>query len=394
MVRGYRLWASCLLLACMVACGEHDISASIAPGAVHREAERWGRQEQPNSLGQMVEYHLDHLPRQGRVRQMPWPGSHWPLVDDGLNARWDGPASMSAVEKYGQAMGLSDLEDRVSAYYGLDAYRGEEACRQDRQCPWNKPHCGKRRGASSGHCVGDWWGVCHAWSPASIAEAEPRHPVVYKGVEFKVNDIKALLTLAYLSNQSTQLGERSEINRFQVDRQGRAVSTAIRQVNPGTFHLMLANYVGLRQTSFTMDRDLTYRVFNHPVAAYRVKRLAPVDARTANQLLGMGARRYPYNEQAAALYDVAVEVSIVMDTQHHEDGALVPVIERYLQPRTYTYILEVDHRGMIVGGEWLGKNKLDHPDFLWAASSLVGTHRAGGAISVAVIQEIAEMSRK
>ena len=394
MARRYQLWAGCLLWSSLVGCGENELSASIGPTAAHREAERWGGQEHPGSLASDFEYRLDHLPTRGAVRQMPWPGSHWPLVEDGLNAEWDGPGSMSAIAKYGLATGTRNLEDTVSAYYGLDAYRNEKACRQDAQCPRHKPRCGKRRGRQRGVCVGAWWGVCHGWSPASIAEAEPQHPVTFNGVEFKVNDIKALLTLAYTSTRSAQLGIRSETGRFKTDRAGRAVEDMIRQINPGTFHLVLANQVGLRQTAFSLDRDLPYRVFNHPVAAYEVTGATLVDAPTANRLLGVAGRYYAYTSDAAALYHVTMQVRIVMDTAHNEDGPLVPTIDRYLETKSYTYILEVDRRGRIMGGEWLGKSKLDHPDFLWIARTLSGTHRAGGAIRVDTIRHIAELSRQ
>jgi hypothetical protein len=29
------------------------------------------------------------------------------------------------------------------------------------------------------------------------------------------------------------------------------------------------------------------------------------------------------------------------------------------------YILEFDSEGNIVGGEWLGKSRWDHPDYIW-----------------------------
>ena len=394
MVHKFRLWARCLLLVGLTGCAQDDLTASILAPAHHQEAERWQVGEHPSALGRDLEYRISQLPTQGQVRQTPWPGSHWPLSEDGLNARWDGPASMSAIEKYGQATGVAHLEDAVSMYYGLDGHRAEGSCRKDTQCPRHKPRCGKRRGKSVGVCVGVWWGVCHGWSPASISEVEPQHAVVYQGVEFKVNDIKALLTLAYASSGCTQLGQRSETGRFKTDLAGRAIEDAIRQLNPGTFHVAVANMVGLRQMAITIDRDLSYRVFNHPVASYKVTRLDRVDTASANRLLSVNNRSYPYTRDAAFLYNVSMDVSIVMDTQHHEDGPLVPTIGSFLETRSYTYILEADARGLVIGGEWLGKSKLDHPDFLWRANGLLGTHRAGGTIKIATIKHIAEMSRQ
>ncbi len=33
--------------------------------------------------------------------------------------------------------------------------------------------------------------------------------------------------------------------------------------------------------------------------------------------------------------------------------------------RPLEYILELDINGIIIGGEWVGNSKLEHPDFIW-----------------------------
>jgi hypothetical protein len=40
----------------------------------------------------------------------------------------------------------------------------------------------------------------------------------------------------------------------------------------------------------------------------------------------------------------------------------------HFSSRTYEYILELNQKGKIVGGEWVGSNKREHPDFIWRPS--------------------------
>src|SRR5690606_32040564 len=79
--------------------------------------------------------------------------------------------------------------------------------------------CAKREGQPTGRCIPTWWGICHAWAPLAILLPEPKKPVVHNGVEFKIQDIKALLTLAFdrtetkfVSLRCNALDSASEVN--------------------------------------------------------------------------------------------------------------------------------------------------------------------------------------
>jgi hypothetical protein len=40
-------------------------------------------------------------------------------------------------------------------------------------------------------------------------------------------------------------------------------------------------------------------------------------------------------------------------------------LRQFLKTKTYQYILEQDENGNVIGGEWVGNSKTDHPDFAW-----------------------------
>ena len=100
------------------------------------------------------------------------------------------------------------------------AISSRTACTTDSQCNAQiGESCAKRPGQTNGRCIPTWWGICHAWTPAAILLPEPKHAVTYNGVEFKIQDIKALLTLVhdrtvtkFVSLRCDSLHSEQEIN--------------------------------------------------------------------------------------------------------------------------------------------------------------------------------------
>src|SRR5690606_31047182 len=68
---------------------------------------------------------------------------------------------------------------------------------------------------------------------------------------------------------------------------GRPLDGDCIDTNPGTFHLLVSNFLGLRQTGFVYDRTYDYQVWNQPIAGYRVTQLDEIDAQRANELVGV-----------------------------------------------------------------------------------------------------------
>jgi hypothetical protein len=458
-----------LSLLCLpaLACDVPESADSFDEGRDRLEAfrEAWSTSDNPSLLGPDFNYVLAALPSQGAATKTPWPGSYWPTYKDSINDRWAGPQTQSAAAKYELAFGKSGVEDAVSEYGGVDSLGGK-ACASDADCDPNAGSvCAKRSGASEGVCSETWFGLCHAWAPAAILEAEPTKAVTYNGVEFAVNDLKALMSFAY--NEGLEVKFLSLRCDERGDVAGVADSQACKDTNPGSFHVAIANLVGIQKRSLVEDRTYDYEVWNQPIRSYRVTQNQAIDAKQANELIGGGtllasqeqsgavaqgawnqllaldvsegqrldvrmtgsgdgdlhvrwnelpnASNYacrPYadgssetcslvvpagvssakiavhgytassftvevelrgaasdtytaNPAAVSLRKIQMELQWIAESPQHVDGNLAATVDTYTRKDTYDYVLELDAAGKIIGGEWIGASKRNHPDFLW-----------------------------
>src|SRR5205814_1353552 len=74
------------------------------------------------------------------------------------------------------------------------------------------------------------------------------------------------------------------------------------------------------------------------------------------------------------------------------DGNLGSAINSYTHQDHYDYILELDAAGKIVGGEWIGTSKRQHPDFVWLPIRASAPSVAGGKITYANVKTIYDLS--
>ncbi|MDP6947221.1 MAG: hypothetical protein QF464_23935, partial [Myxococcota bacterium] len=324
------------------------------------------------------------------------------------------------------------------------------------------------------------------------------------GVEFKVNDIKALMTLAYNRSTSKFLSLRCNENGsdLDLDEFGNPTNKECKDTNPGTFHVIVTNYLGLKGESFVEDRTYDDEVWNQPVSAYRVTQMDQVTGREANELAGYKVQtdveavnetvegeaatgewfaadaftvpegatakvtmkvtggdadlyarfgnaptdedydcrpfsseaeevcelaagessralfvkvyayeeatfeltyeiggsetaipeEYAFNDEAATLYHVRMELDYITESPSTLDGNLADRISSYTKTDRYNYILEVDEDGKINGGEWVGYSKKNHPDFLWLPTGRSHMSAAGGKLSYAHLKSILDES--
>lgn len=359
------------------ACGMPQEDYSSAVGEV-----AWSAVDDPNTFDTALEYEYDLLPKSGASTLAPWPGSYWPAYQDSINQRWDGPNSLSATEKLEQAFSLSGVEDNVSNFRGIDSYSWRTPCTTSSECNQynddgsfdenSRGSCAIRRNETSGYCIEGWYGICHAWAPASILEPEPKFPVVHNGVEFKVNDIKALLTLIYDDVHNSWLSTRcnEQISDVQFDEYGRPIGACV-DTNPGTFHVVAANYLGIKGKAFIEDRTIDYQVWNQPVRSFSIWDETEITAVEAQRLIGVSDQdlaqdsSYRFNPDAVRFVQVRTAVGWVGESASSTDGPLTADIDSYTRQDVYNYILEIDNDGKIIGGEWIGSSKTNHPDFLW-----------------------------
>ncbi len=395
-------------------CDEECLKGDDSKGAGGK-ADAWDWRNDPERFRVEFNYKLAELPREGKAESIPWPASYWPTYQDSTNHRWQGRNILSPLEKYDAAFNdwTADATFMSHSPMNPDACESYDATYYELLGPaakWQHEHKGLGRlhdgrdndgDGQTDECDGEdydgietWWGLCHAWAPAAILEPEPLKPVTFNGITFEVSDIKALLITLYDNTYAYMLGGRCNAKEVERDENGRLKADECRDTNAGAFHVVVTNMLGVYKRSFVEDRVGDYEVWNQPVYSYRVTELKEVTLKEALELLGLdpSLEKYPYNEDATAFYEVRMELKYVTESWASTEP-FTPVIDRYLRTDNYHYLLEVDENGKIVGGEWLGSSKQQHPDFLW-----LPTRRSPWGVNPHVSYEkvkmLLEMARK
>ncbi|DAZ95265.1 TPA: hypothetical protein N0F65_002377 [Lagenidium giganteum] len=325
-------------------------------------------------FGQPMEVNVKNLVTSATVAPVPWPSSYWPTFEDGINYRWNGDDEPSPAEKYARAFGLDEaaLLDAVSRSNGILSQAGRPQCTSNSDCSslGDGSRCGKRRGETTGTCIPTWYGICHAWAPAAVLEPEPRCPVMTNGVTFRPFDIKALVTQIYdggvIGLVFTGARYDGPVNGPK-DQYGRFTDAAYRDLNPGFFHIAFSNILGKFKRGFIIDVNAGPQVWNQPVRSYQVlEQTMYTPAAAARRYFNVN--NYPFNNKAKSIQYVRTRVRWIVEA--NEDGPLVDTgrVDSYTQQAEYTYLLELDNAGNIIGGEWVGSSKANHPDFLWFAT--------------------------
>ncbi|GMF28806.1 unnamed protein product [Phytophthora lilii] len=330
-------------------------------------------QKLENHFGTSLELNVNKLASSAAYYVMPWPSSYWAIYLDGINYRWSSASEPSATEKYASAFGVDPdtLMTSVSQSTGvLSMSSSRTSCWTNWDCAslGDGSVCARRDGENQGYCIPTWYGICHAWSPAALLEPEPNCAVDYNGVTFQPMDIKALLSEIYdgakVATVFTGARFYGPDSDDSTDEYGRYSDESRRDLGPGFMHVALSNIIGRFNASVIMDVTAGAEVWNQPIYSYQVvtqREMTPSDA--AGQYFGVST--YPFNGAAQRMMYTEMSVSWMVET--FEDGGLVALgrAANYENSKTYSYLLELDNDYNILGGEWVGDSRSDHPDFLW-----------------------------
>ncbi len=221
-----------------------------------------------------------------------------------------------------------------------------------------------------------WIGICHGTSPASINSPRPTKTVTLKSfdqqhdIPFYPADIKALVSYAWATSggASSVMGARCE----NVMRSGLRPTLNCLDTNPGSFHLAVVNLMGLRKEAFIMDSFAGREVWNRAVMSYRYSYFRPGTRNQSDNLLHALVARKDYRNdpyakfrspQATHILGISMELTymIGIPANGQSNGPETDVTDK----TTYSYDLELDKDGNIIGGEW---HSIFHPDFLWVVS--------------------------
>ena len=94
-------------------------------------------------------------------------------------------------------------------------------------------------------------------------------------------------------------------------------------------------------------------------------------AETSTVSLSQGAATdsdtiYAYNDHAEKFYDVTMRLKWITEASPQESIAdPEQFVDEHTRTDTYTFVLECDAEGNILGGEYTGHSKKFHTDFLW-----------------------------
>jgi hypothetical protein len=239
-----------------------------------------------------------------------------------------------------------------------------------------------------------WSGVCHGWSPASLTLPRPKHPFALgapngRSITFYPSDVKALASFLWgksLAQGSTKVEGWQCQSGARANKYGRLVDPRCFDVNPGFFHLVMANQIGINKRGFVMDRNYRAEVQNQPVYAYRLRYYRVSDrhpnfVRTVRDavLPRAGLRWDPFKSfrDPRGVSLVGVEVTVWYAKERDPLHASIdgPEYDKH-EDFTIRYDLELDAQGDIVGGEWRESDAAaaptlveqiayQHPDLIW-----------------------------
>ncbi|CAN5876549.1 hypothetical protein BH11MYX2_BH11MYX2_31150 [soil metagenome] len=378
-------------------CQPGDIDCA-GPGGTDGKADGFDYKNDPTRMSQHLEYKLASLPKKGKLEKpvwktrypnavagiaTAWADTYWPTSEGSHNARWQGADVKSPLEKYDQAFnnaaGCAAQPDALcgaGAKAKWDTYytcAGPAAKWQSQNYQGGgqmhdgidnnqKDGVDECNGSDGNDGIAGWWGTCHAWTPSALMEPEPQHAVTINGVEFGPGDIKALTQNLYDRTSAVMLGGRCNSEEITHDVHGSA-NDDCSDVNPGSLHVILTNFLGIGQLPLIEDRTANWEVWNQPVVGYEVTKQAQITNTKANECVGATGNKWTFNTAAKKLYEVKVTVTYVSESQ--ADNTPHGFAD-YTSEDDYHYILELNATGKIIGGRYCTDTTNTHVDFLWS----------------------------
>jgi len=325
-------------------------------------SEAWNQVNDPALIG-VREQNLRALPTSGQVSadKMPWRGYWWPTSHGGISSRWrfEGQGASYKNFLYPLLSPTAAAQLSVAQLAGLspsekyDLYTGRT----------DFPLTTALRNATLHDVVNDqiptWHGICHGWAAAATSEEAPGPQATVRlpdgrNLIFYAVDLQALMSQAYSDFSRFQyrmVGARCDEAHLARDQFGRPQNDSCRDVNPATFHLALAAFIGQQHKPFIADMSRDEPVWNYPVVGYSEQFSNYRQISTADALFQVRA------PGTVRLIDVETTVQALAGAS----PSAVPAVTQTI-PMKFRYSLELDSQDRIIGGEWLTDA---HPDFMW-----------------------------
>lgn len=327
---------------------------------------------------------------EGKIDIQPWSDNYWPIYRGITGARY-------ANEQFNELYTWPESYDFIKKNPAIEIFQKGDPASIDTLSPAEKydlllstdqtplTEQSWKEGSSYYNRDGkveDWMGICHGWAPASYMSPRPKKKITVIAadgktpINFYPSDIKALTSLiwAKVDTPTRFIGGRCNDENPQLDNLGRPILNDCLDTNPGTWHMSVVNKIGVKKRSFIMDATFDYEVWNQPVLAYSFSYFNLEDKKISKKwqevvipLAEYSNDRYKKYRSPAAKRVIGVNMEVTYlaenmpeheETNNFETDHTITVL--------YTYDLELNDKGEIVGGEWY---KNSHPDFLWTPES-------------------------
>jgi hypothetical protein len=380
------------------------------------------------------------LKDRGQVSRVPWVGSWWAYSRNGIANRYFSSSELSPAEKMDKARGREgSIESaKIDQYHakvsGFSAKATERQAKIKEINAWLATHpngdwrnetFGKRyleldneltkvknelktlltmdtatefdkiKHGQGEFGVQGWWGHCNAWSAAAIMDPEPRRAATVNNINWRIGDVKGLLTESWMEHRSSFFGTRCDSGDF--------TTVECKDVTPAAFHIYFVDQISNKDRSFVIDRFSGDEVWNQPIRGYLTRCTAlPKEAGKKVKMTTYGYSGDGTEGELSArdVWPLSCSTTIhwVTDGVPHEtllvDNArnidsesdfsnASTIGSRYdhqFEIRTLTYKLyltaPIDSRDAEIwgDGEWTSLTTDDHgkPDFMWQPLSQTG----------------------
>lgn len=244
-----------------------------------------------------------------------------------------------------------------------------------------------------------WEGICNGWASASLEFHEPKKVSVTNKDGIRVNfasaDLKGLLAhyhaaitnnvMTRKKNIANRVGKRCAVNfpkeswfikndkeYYNVLEKGKLVAKEVPSdcidINAGAFHVIVANQIGLKNEGFVAEIVRDSEVWNQPVFAFdsqiveTLSRIKPSATKGTTKQIRVQTKMYYANDGGKVYWDENEKEENFMASWEPTNGTA----EYSSDFEEYEYILDLDNKGNIIGGQWL---TYERPDFLWIKKS-------------------------
>lgn len=301
---------------------------------------QWNSANHPKIFFNTYEDHFELLPLEGSFEPFHdfWSDDYWPKYQGGIAYRWQ---SFETPRQYqfftpSQARQLSKQQ-----ILGLSPAEKWDLLHNDFRFRFAKHIKRKNPGTAS-----TWEGLCHGWAEANlnlgklqVSEYKNRQGQV---ITLFASDKAALASYFYgkLKRGGRKfLGQRCY--------QSGSNHTACRDMNPGAFHIVLAESLK-RKRSFIVDIEPERGVWNHPIESFKISLL--------------GQREPSSGSASGTVREYLIENELGYLSEGGTSRRNPPM---YIEIKELNYWLELNADNRIIGGSWQNRPQID---FAWSSA--------------------------